>query len=297
MLDALVIGAGPAGLTCALYLARFHRSLLLADAGDSRARYIPVSHNTPGFARGVAGAELLEELREQAARYGAVPEAATVRSLRQADGGFSAEVGGRDVLARHVVLATGLVDTLPTVPGVDQAIHEGRVRLCPVCDAFETSGRRVLVYGPPDAAARHARYLRSFSESVAVAWLAGQSMTAQDRAGLDAAGVQVLGPLAELSLQSDAIAVVLEDGRRARFDLLYPFLGAATRSGLATALGAACEDDGQLRVDHHQQTSVDGLYAIGDVVGGLNQISVAVGHAARAATHIHNRLPFRPYRA
>src|SRR5690606_32058467 len=157
VLDVLVIGAGPAGLTCALYLARYHRSLLLADAGDSRARYIPVSHNTPGWARGVGGERLLEELREQAARHGAVPEKATVRELARDRGGFLATVGERTLRTRCVVLATGVVDTLPVLAGVDAAVRDGVVRLCPVCDAYETAGRRIAVYGSADAAARHAR--------------------------------------------------------------------------------------------------------------------------------------------
>ena len=295
MLDVLVIGAGPAGLTCALYLARYHRSLLLADAGDSRARFIPVSHNTPGFARGVAGPELLEELRAQAAQYGAVPEQATVQRLRRLGEGFAARVGEREVAARHVVLATGVVDTLPTLPDINAAIHAGLVRLCPVCDAYETAGKRVAVYGPPEAVRRHGCYLRSFSDDVAALCDAGRPLDAAARGQLLAAGVSVFDSVTGLALEGTRVRATLADGSCHAFDVLYPFLGAASRSELATDLGATCDDDGQLRVDHHQQTTVDGLYAIGDVVGGLNQISVAVGHAARAATHIHNRLPFRPY--
>jgi thioredoxin reductase (NADPH) len=75
------------------------------------------------------------------------------------------------------------------------------------------------------------------------------------------------------------------------FDTLYPVLGADAQSDLATAFGARVDSNGELIVDDQQQTSVDGLYAIGDVVSALNQISVAVGHAAIAATAIHNRLP------
>ena len=75
------------------------------------------------------------------------------------------------------------------------------------------------------------------------------------------------------------------------FDTLYPVLGADAQSDLATALGARVDGNRELIVDDQQQTSVDGLYAIGDIVSALNQISVAVGHAAIAATAIHNRLP------
>ena len=84
--------------------------------------------------------------------------------------------------------------------------------------------------------------------------------------------------------------VVTDEGSH-RFDTLYPVLGSDAQSQLATALGAAVDGNGELHVDAHMQTSVPGLYAIGDVVSALNQISVAMGHAAIAATAIHNRLP------
>jgi thioredoxin reductase (NADPH) len=294
MLDALIVGAGPAGLTAALYLARYRRRLRLVDAGDSRARYIPVSHNTPGFARGVGGEALLAELREQAARYGARAEAATVRELARAAHGFVATIGGETVQAANVVLATGVVDTLPALPGVEAAVHAGLVRICPVCDAYETTGKRVAVYGAPDAACAHARYLRTFCTGVTAICDAGQRLPPALRQQMLDAGIEVLEDVASLAIEDGAVVVTAADGGRHRFDALYPFLGAAARSELATALGATVDAGGELEVDRHQQTSVPGLYAVGDIVSGLNQISVAVGQAALAATAIHNRLPHNP---
>ena len=292
MHDALVVGAGPAGLTAALYLARYRRSLLLVDAGDSRARYIPLSHNTPGFTHGVDGETLLERLREQAAQYGAEPQSGTVRTLRcAADGSFVATVGEGTVRARTVVLATGVVDTLPALPGVDAAIHAGVVRLCPVCDAFETQGRRLAVLGDAQAACRHARYLRSFCGDVTVLCGSDHPLDAHRQRQMDAEGVQVLAGVEGIAVEDGRVRVRGADGGEHLFDALYPFLGAAARSDLARDCGAACDDGGELVVDRHQQTSVPGLYAVGDVVSGLNQISVAVGQAALAATAIHNRLP------
>ncbi len=84
--------------------------------------------------------------------------------------------------------------------------------------------------------------------------------------------------------------VALEGGQRLTFDVLYPALGLTHASQLATALGARAREDGQLEADDHLQTTVEGLYAAGDVACGLNQINVAAGHAAIAATAIHNRL-------
>src|SRR4051812_31906448 len=133
MLDCLIIGGGPAGLTAAIYLARYRRGTVLVDDGASRAALIPASHNYPGF-KGIAGPDLLARLREQASMYGAVLEHGRVTSLHAGDGGFAACTGDRDIVARSVLLATGLVDVSPDIEGLDSGIYAGAVRYCPICD-------------------------------------------------------------------------------------------------------------------------------------------------------------------
>lgn len=298
-LDCLVIGAGPAGLTAATYLARFHRRILVVDAGKSRARWIPTSHNCPGFPFGVAGPALLEKLRAQATGYGAPLVEGCIARLEadaQAGAGFLATAAdGRRWRARCVILATGIVDHMPAMPGLEAAIARNVVRLCAVCDGYEASDERIAVYAPVEAAIRHALFLRTFSRRVAaVRSEPGEPAPDSARA---AAGARVPVLACATSLEHDGHCCVfrLEDGSVHRFDTVYPVLGGDAQSQLATALGAAVDGNGELQVDAHQQTSVDGLYAIGDVVSALNQISVGVGHAAIAATAIHNRLP-RNYR-
>jgi thioredoxin reductase (NADPH) len=187
---------------------------------------------------------------------------------------------GRAWRARTVLLATGIVDAMPAMPGLEEAIARNVVRLCAVCDGYEASDERIAVYAPVDEAIRHA----------AVPSEAG--VPSPECAALArAAGVAVLAPAASLRHDGRCCVFELEDGSRHRFDTVYPVLGGSVQSQLATALGAAVDEEGALRVDAHLQTTVDGLYAIGDVVSALNQISVAVGHAAIAATAVHNRLP------
>lgn len=294
-LDCLIVGAGPAGLTAATYLTRFHRRIRVVDAGKSRARWIPTSHNVPGFTFGVAGTTLLEKLRAQAAGYGAdVVEGRIARLERDpdADAGFVATAeDGRRWRARCVVLATGIVDRMPAMPGLEDAIARNVVRLCAVCDGYEASDERIAVYAPVDDAIRHAVFLRTFSRSVA----AVRSEPGEPSPGCAQAAREAKVPVlaCATALEHDGRCCVfrLEDGSAHRFDTVYPVLGGDAQSQLAIALGAAVDDNGELRVDAQQQTSVDGLYAIGDVVSALNQISVGVGHAAIAATAIHNRLP------
>jgi thioredoxin reductase (NADPH) len=291
-LDCLVIGAGPAGLTAATYFARFHRQFLVVDAGHSRARWIPTSHNCPGFPFGVAGPALLEKLREQAATYGARIVAEQVVSLqREGDGFVASAASGANWRASHVLLATGIVDRMPPIAGIEAAIAAGVVRLCAVCDGYEANDERIAVYGPVEEAISHAVFLRTFSRSVTA--IASDAATPDEKSLALArrARVAVLPMPSRLRHDGKRCVVDFDRADSQDFDTLYPVLGADAQSDLATALGARVDDNRELIVDDQQQTSVDGLYAIGDIVSALNQISVAVGHAAIAATAIHNRLP------
>jgi thioredoxin reductase (NADPH) len=183
---------------------------------------------------------------------------------------------------------------LPPLDGVEAAIHDGIVRLCAICDGYETADRRVAVYGPADRVVSHARFLRALCVDVAAALPPGEALDAAARAEAGEAGIDVIDGVAAMHRIGDGIVLATAAGRRERFDALYPVLGSKSQSSLALKLGAACDDNGELRVDAKLRTTVEGLYAIGDVVSAINQISVAFGHAAIAATTLHNTLPKRP---
>lgn len=298
-LDCLIVGAGPAGLTAATYLARFHRRIVVVDGGASRARWIPTSHNCPGFPSGVHGTTLLERMRDQAAGYGAPIVEGTVCRIERDEDGFLVTAGdGRHWHARHVILATGIVDRMPALQGLSAAIDAGAVRLCAVCDAYEASDERIAVYGPIDEAIGHALFLRTFSRDVHVVPETPQRGDAECLRHAREAGITVHAPADAMSFDGECAVIEFDGAPEQRFATLYPVLGGEAQAAFAHALGARCDDNGELIVDDHQQTSVDGLYAIGDVVSALNQIAVGVGHAAIAATAVHNRLPhnFREHR-
>lgn len=295
-LDCLVIGGGPAGLTAAVYLARFRRRFLLVHNQASRATLIPTSHNYPGFPEGIAGTELLARQSAHAERYGAVMRTGTVTNLmREPSGGFVAELerhGATErIRARKVLLATGAVDIEPELPNVKQAIRRGYVRHCPICDAFEVIDQKVAVIGIGKGGMGEALFMRTYSADVTLLTL-GQAMdlTRDDQQELETAGIQIIEePVDEVMLQADKItALRLRSGPQLRFDTLYSALGAHVRSELALALDARQDETGALIMDEHQQTSIPGLYAAGDVVSSLNQLSVASGQAAIAAVDIHN---------
>jgi thioredoxin reductase (NADPH) len=291
-IDCLVIGGGPAGLAAAIYLARFRRNIVVVDSGSSRAALIPNSHNYPGFA-GISGDELLQKLRAQAARYGARLEHGTVEDLKPDGDAMRAALGGRTILARKAVLATGIVDAKPALPSLPEFIYRGGVRFCPICDGFEAMDKRIAVVGPLAKAIRKALFLRAYSPRVTVLPLEREvRLRDDDRHALEQAGIPLpTEPLADLDTTATTIRATMASGATVEIDVLYPAMGATVRSELALRLGGNGNEAGCLIVDDHMQTSVPNLYAIGDVTLELDQIAVATGQAAIAATHIHNNLP------
>jgi Pyridine nucleotide-disulphide oxidoreductase len=133
--DALIIGGGPAGLTCAIYLARYRRKVVVVDSRNSRAALIPETHNYPGFADGIAGPRLLDALTSQAKMYGVSIVQDRITALQPSGAGFIATGSQAEVKAKRAVLATGLVDRNVSMPDLKDALDHGLVRYCPICDA------------------------------------------------------------------------------------------------------------------------------------------------------------------
>jgi thioredoxin reductase (NADPH) len=293
MMDCLIIGGGPAGLTAAIYLARYRRDIVLVDDGQSRARLIPESHNYPGFT-GISGPDLLAVLREQAERYGARMRRLRIDGLqRETDGTFVARAGADTIAARRVLLATGIVDEAPALPGLREVIYRGAIRFCPICDGYEAMDRRIGVLGRLDTACKKALFLRTYTRNVVLLLTDAPGNADEEQARLlSEAGVAIpREPVVDVERSGEKITAIMRGGTRLEIDVLYPALGSDVRSELAQMLDARTNALGCIFVDEHQRTSIDGLYAAGDVVTDLDQIAVATGHAAVAATHIHNSLP------
>jgi thioredoxin reductase (NADPH) len=292
-IDCLIVGGGPAGLTAAIYLARFLRRVVVVDSGESRAALIPESHNYPGFVHGISGPQLLTSLRDQAERYGAQLHKGRVEELQKRDGKFEAMVDGKTVRSARVLLATGIVDESPDIPGLRDAIYRGALRFCPICDGYEAQDKRIGVLGRVQSGVKKALFLRTYSRDVLLLPTDDPKNIAGDDAELlQAAKVKVAAArVTDVERTENSITAILANGDRIEVDVLYPSLGCDVRSQLASALGARENEIGNIFVDDKQRTSVQGLYAAGDVVTDLHQISVATGHAAVAATAIHNSLP------
>ncbi|MBB3880913.1 NAD(P)/FAD-dependent oxidoreductase [Sphingomonas pseudosanguinis] len=291
-LDALIVGGEPAGLTAAIYLARFLRHVVVIDDGHGRAKCIPVSHNHAGFPEGIAGSVLLERVRKQAERYGASLIAGRVETIAGEKDRLEEPGQGIDLRARAVLLATGVENRRPAIEGDAHrdALDRGLLRYCPICDGYEARGQTIGVIGADSHGVAEALFLRTFSDDVTLIAHTAVTLTSADRANLWQAGIRVIDtPMASIAFE-DRTVITLTSGDTHRFDTVYPALGSDSNNALARQLGTELSDDHCIVVDAKQRTSVQGVYAAGDIVMSLDQISVAMGHAAVAATTLHNDL-------
>lgn len=284
--DCVVVGAGPAGLTAAIYLRRYLRAVSVVDHGHSRALGIEWSYNYPGFPQGISGADLLRRLRAQLIGVQGVVTAAEVISLHQdSPDAFTLQCSGFTWRSRTVLLATGLVDSVPAVAGIESLQNKGLLRQCPICDGYEHRGQRIVVLGDGEHAAKEAAFIANYSPRVAQAGLTQVPIATR----LD---VRILHGLATSvqAASTGGVHIALSNGDTEHFDVAYAAQRPQPRSQLGSAMGAEVDAHGNLVIDMHGATRIRGLYAAGDVVSGLDQMVVAASHGATAATAIHNLL-------
>ena len=295
ILDCLIVGGGPAGLTAAIYLARFHLDILVVDGGKSRASWIPCTRNHAGFPDGISGEELLQRMRDQACKYGAKIESEFVTKLERDEqtGLFTATWGSGETTARAVLLATGVTNRRPPMDEElhDDALTRGLVRYCPICDGYEVTDKKVGVIGSDSHGVAEALFLRSYTADVTlIAPDRALRLKPEDNQKLKQAGIDCVdGPAQAVAFAKDCITVDTAEGHYT-FDSIYPALGSDTHTQLAEMVGAKLASDGCILCDDHQRASVPGLYAAGDVVHGLDQIGHAMGEGGVAATSIRNDL-------
>lgn len=294
--DCVVIGAGPGGLHTGTYLGRFLRKTAVLNGGRPRASWIPETHNSPGFPEGIAGVELLRLVREQCTRYGAEVHDEPALSIEGVDGEFAVRTPTGMLTTRKVVLATGVTDIPPNIP--DPERHKGRtIRHCPICDAYEAKGRRMVVIGTGRRVAREAIWLSHYSDEITI--LTAGDGTEEDippdhRELLRELHIKVIAsPVTAIEEHGGELgAIYFSDG--SILDGVfrgYSAMGLKPNSELATAIGVEIDSSRCINTDQFQRTNIPGVYAVGDIVSNcVAQISVAVGHAAIAATHIHDTM-------
>ena len=288
--DALVIGGGPAGLSAALYLARYNRTVLVFDTGHGRSTHHQKNRNYLGFPEGIATIGLRELARQQLAPYEQVRFQHHVIGRISGDGDVGFTAVGQGALQWHgrvVVLATGVLDHFPHFPGWESYV--GRSMFwCITCDGYENRGRNILVVGHTDAAAGEAMQLHSLTDRIQLLTNShSDEISPTFRKRLDNANIPVIDDHIHEVEGADGMmsAVLTRGGLRIELDSLFSIQGATPETTLARELGVRLAPSGWIDVDTEQKTSVPGVYAAGDVTAlHSHQVSAAVHEGAQAAS-------------
>jgi thioredoxin reductase len=282
--DAAVVGGGPAGLAAATWLGRFRKRAIVLDSREYRNRWVEKAHGYLGFDP-LAPGDFLEQARTQLAAYPTVEMVSTSVESIEKGSGFAIATADGSYSAARVVLATGTSDVFPEVKGFFD--HYGsEVFHCPVCDGYEAKGRKVAVLGwNADVTGFAVKLLNWAAEVTVVAQ--GTKIDSDDRVKAELAShgirlceqdaVELLGPRGALA------GVVLQSGEVLDCDYLFFTLPERPVSRLAEALGCRLDGDGHVVVDKNGRTSVDGVYAAGDLTPGEQLIQVAAAEGALAA--------------
>ncbi|MFH8337776.1 NAD(P)/FAD-dependent oxidoreductase [Streptomyces sp. AM6-12] len=289
--DVIVIGGGAGGLNAALVLARARRSVVVVDSGEPRNA--PSAHMHSFLSRdGVPPLSVLETGRAEIARYGAVLLKGQVDQVEAGEpGGYVVRLaGGATLDARHVVLASGLRDELPAVPGL-RALWGKDVIFCPYCHGYEVRDQPLVVLGVHPASAGQALLLRQWSHDV-VYVPHSQPLTEEDRERMDARGVRVAeGPVSCVLTEGGRLrAVELADGRTLECAAVFVFPKMTPNDAAFDGLGCARDEAGWLVTDRAGRTSRPGLWAVGNVVDSRAQAVTAAGMGAAAAFALNHDL-------
>src|SRR5438270_4833077 len=243
ILDCLIVGGGPAGLTAAIYLARFHLDILVVDGGKSRAAWIPCTRNLSGFPDGIEGTALLQRMRDQTCKFGTKVESEFVSKLEwhEPNGLFTATWGSDARRARTVLLATGVTNRRPPMDEElhGEAVRRGLVRYCPICDGYEVTDKKVGVIGSDSHGVAEALFLRGYTADVTlIAPDKALRLKPADNQQLEDAGIlRVDGPAQAVAISENCITVDTAEGHHT-FDSIYPALGSDTHTQLAEMVGA-----------------------------------------------------------
>ncbi len=287
-LDVIVIGGGAAGLSAALVLARAGRGVLVIDAGAPRNQ--PAAHMHGFLSRdGLPPGELLAIGREEVERYGAtILPGAVADVVNQGASGFTVVLDDDGVRrARRLLVATGLRDVLPEIPGLRERWARD-VLHCPYCHGFEVRGARLAVLGGSPAAARYALIVRQWSDDLTYLTPAG-CLDAAERERLTARAIAIVeGDAQSVTVRDDRlVGVELTDGRTVPCDALFVPPRFVPNDALLARLGCEVDDDGWATTDAAGLTSVPGVWAAGNVVDPRAQVITAAGEGSAAAIAIN----------
>lgn len=265
MYDAIVIGAGPAGLQAALTLGRMHRSTLLLDSGEYRNGTVLHMHNMIGE-DGTPPAEFRANGRSELAAYDDVEvRDARVDGVEARGDGFGVHLAdGSEVDGRRVILATGVADDLPTVPGL-QELWGTAAFSCPFCDGHEHAGKPIAILGAAPRAEHLIGLLGRIVDGITV-FPVDTAFSEEEQRALEARGARVIGaPVTAVDARPEGALVRTDQGEHVVAGIFVASGTMRQRAPFAEQLGLRMLESGSVEIDDFGRTSAPGVFAAGDL--------------------------------
>ena len=290
--DCVIIGGGPAGLTCAIFLGRYRLRVAVLDNGKPRNYASRAIHGFLGQ-HGIAPMDLLARGRAEAESCGVEIRNATASKVERVGDVFEIATDKGVIRGRRVVLAYGVRDILPDIPDVER-FYGGSVFHCPDCDGYECTGKRIGVIGWGKAVVGLSLKLLQWTDDVTI-FVDGheRDFDKEETSKLLAEGIAVKDEkVVSLVGNDDKVsAAVLSTGERVPVDALFFTIGVERSTLLAEGLGCtAVEGTPCLKVNDYKETTVEGVYAVGDLVPGSQLAITSAADGAIAAIAINKSL-------
>jgi len=296
--DIIIIGAGPAGLTAGIYTGREGLKSIIIEKKlrGGNANMAPVILNYPGY-KSIPGMELLKKIGEQAEKYTEIRENEEIKKIERVDGKFRVESSKNEYLTKSIIFCSGTTYRKIGVEGEEEYVGRG-ISYCSICDGMLFKGRNVLVVGGGNSAAEHALHLNDIGVNVKLIHrrdeLRAQKYL-QDK--LKEEGIPILWNtvLKEIKGKMFVDGVVLYNNKTQQeqeMDIngIFIAVGEVPNSQIAKDIGAEIDEMNYIIVDKDQQTNIPGVYAAGDITGGVNQLVVACGEGAVAAVNAYTHI-------
>ena len=293
--DIIIIGAGPAGLTAGLYAGRQNSKALVIDKGlaGGLGSEVPMMENYPGFDL-ISGMELISKMKPQCEKFTEIRENQNIVDIEKRDDGIyiktKSSIGDdfNEYLTKSVILATGASHRHLNVPGESEFLGRG-VAYCATCDGMFFVNRDILMVGGGNSAAQEALYLKNIGCNVKIVHRR-DSLRCEHRLEelLQEKGVEILWNSTIKEIKGDMAVnsvTLVRDGVEEEYetDAVFVAIGDEPSNDLAKQLGVELDENGYIITDKSQSTNVSGVYAAGDITGGVKQWIVACGEGAVAA--------------
>ncbi|HXX56400.1 MAG TPA: FAD-dependent oxidoreductase [Thermodesulfovibrionales bacterium] len=290
--DLVVVGAGPAGMTAAIYAERAGLKTVILERENigGQVTITPEVENYPGFTR-IPGKTLVDMMAQQAAQYSEIHLSEEVKEIESVDGRFQIKSNWAIYRTKGIIIATGVANKRLDVPGESRLYGRG-VSYCAECDGyFFKDGKKVIVVGGGNTAATYALYLNTLGAKVTLIHRREAlrcEMRLQESMTRD--GIDILWNSEVKEILGDKVVtgVKIEDKKEKvvkemAVDGVFVAIGYIPNNEVAKMLGLGIDEEGYIKVDEHRRTSVPMVYAAGDITGGVKQIVVAVGEGSQAA--------------